>query len=134
MIGLGFFIPAPTLLVLQAVSTGTIFEELYHFNAEFAFRSLMCRMRVFQYYIPVFFWCWKQVKVHQESGNKQPLIIGMQAVQGCGKTTLVEQLQNLFTHVGLKAASVSIDDFYLPYQGQQQLIKVCLSFVHPEQL
>lgn len=48
----------------------------------------------------------------------------MQAVQGCGKTTLVEQLQALFEHVGLTAASVSIDDFYLPYEGQQQLIKV----------
>ena len=48
----------------------------------------------------------------------------MQAVQGCGKTTLVEQLQELFTHVGLQAASISIDDFYLPYEGQQELIKV----------
>ena len=48
----------------------------------------------------------------------------MQAVQGCGKTTLVEELQALFTHVGLQAASVSIDDFYLRHEEQQQLIAV----------
>lgn len=81
-------------------------------------------MRIFQYYLPVFFWCWNQVKAHKAAGNSRPLVIGMQAVQGCGKTTLVEQLQELFTHIGLQAASVSIDDFYLPYAGQQQLIQV----------
>lgn len=81
-------------------------------------------MRIFQYYLPVFFWCWDQVKAQKQSGNKKPVVIGMQAVQGCGKTTLVEQLQELFTHVGLQAASISIDDFYLTHAGQQQLIRV----------
>lgn len=81
-------------------------------------------MRIFQYYLPVFFWCWDQVKAQKSSGNKKPVVIGMQAVQGCGKTTLVEQLQELFTHIGLQAASISIDDFYLTHAGQQQLIKV----------
>ena len=101
--------------------------RLEDWNAQLVGSSLQlfwCRMRIFQYYLPVFFWCWNQVKTHQSSGAKRPLVIGMQAVQGCGKTTLVEQLQNLFTHVGLTAASISIDDFYLPYRSQQQLIKV----------
>ena len=80
-------------------------------------------MRIFQYYLPVFYWCWRQVKAHQDAGSKRPLVIGMQAVQGCGKTTLVEQLEKLLAHVGLKAASISIDDFYLPYEGQQRLIQ-----------
>ena len=40
-------------------------------------------------------------------------------LQGCGKTTLCEQLQSLFQFTGASAASISIDDFYLTYQGQQ---------------
>ncbi len=44
--------------------------------------------------------------------------------QGCGKTTLVDILERLFTHVGIRAASVSIDDFYLTFADQQQLAKV----------
>jgi D-glycerate 3-kinase len=81
-------------------------------------------MRIFQYYLPVFFWCWGQVKDHQAGGQQAPLVIGIQAVQGCGKTTLVAELQSLFAHVGLKAASVSVDDFYLPFRQQQELIQV----------
>lgn len=86
----------------------------------------MCsrRMRIFQYYLPVFFWCWRQVQEHQQAGAGRPLVIGMQAVQGCGKTTLVSELQLLFAKVGLTAASVSIDDFYLTFNDQQALIKV----------
>ena len=39
--------------------------------------------------------------------------IGISAPQGCGKTTIVEQLESLFAFNNIKAASVSIDDFYL---------------------
>lgn len=41
--------------------------------------------------------------------------------QGCGKTTIVEQLEQLFNHLGMRAASVSIDDFYLSYPQQNAL-------------
>ncbi|BDA43365.1 D-glycerate 3-kinase, chloroplastic [Coccomyxa sp. Obi] len=81
------------------------------------------RMRVYQYYLPVYFWCCQQMEEHQKQGNQQPLVIGMQAPQGCGKTTLVEILEDLFIHVGIRAASVSIDDFYLTFADQQQLAK-----------
>ena len=40
-------------------------------------------------------------------------------LQGCGKTTLCEQLESLFAYTGATAASISIDDFYHSYQGQQ---------------
>ena len=40
-------------------------------------------------------------------------------LQGCGKTTLCEQLEALFAYTGSTAASISIDDFYHTYQGQQ---------------
>ena len=43
--------------------------------------------------------------------------------QGCGKTTLVEQLERLFEVTGERAASLSIDDFYLTFQDQQALSK-----------
>ncbi len=42
--------------------------------------------------------------------------LGISAPQGCGKTTIVEQLEELFKWRGMKAASVSIDDFYLTYK------------------
>eukprot|EP00897_Mesotaenium_endlicherianum_P010735 jgi/Mesen1/9690/ME000680S09093 len=71
--------------------------------------------RIYQYYLPIFFWCQKQLELHQaasaSTGGKHPpaLVIGISAPQGCGKTTVVESLEHLFKHTG----SVSIDDFYL---------------------
>lgn len=47
--------------------------------------------------------------------------MGISAPQGCGKSTLVEQLELLFTWLGVKAAGVSIDDFYLTNAGQTAL-------------
>ena len=44
--------------------------------------------------------------------------------QGCGKTTLVEQLEALFEHTGGKAAVFSMDDCYLTRADQEQLAKV----------
>lgn len=79
---------------------------------------------MYQYYLPVFFWCKNQLQRHQQQGGKDPLVIGMQAPQGCGKTTLVEQLEELFTVTGSKAASVSIDDFYLTYEDQRKVAEV----------
>ncbi|KAK9815067.1 hypothetical protein WJX73_006615 [Symbiochloris irregularis] len=82
------------------------------------------KLRIFRYYLPVFFWCQAQLEEHRHSGGSgEPLVIGMQAPQGCGKTTLVEQLEFLFEHTGSKAASVSIDDFYLTFEDQQALAK-----------
>lgn len=45
------------------------------------------------------------------------LQLGISAPQGCGKSTLVEQLEQLFTWLGVTAASVSVDDFYLTNTG-----------------
>ena len=49
----------------------------------------------------------------------------LSVVQGCGKTTLVEQLEALFEHTGGKAAVFSMDDCYLTRADQEQLAKVC---------
>ncbi|KAK9841016.1 hypothetical protein WJX81_005787 [Elliptochloris bilobata] len=86
------------------------------------------RLRIFRYYLPVFFWCQRQLAQHRAAvaavtTPKRPLVIGMQAPQGCGKTTLVEQLEALFEHEGMRTAGVSIDDFYLTYADQQALAR-----------
>lgn len=47
--------------------------------------------------------------------------LGISAPQGCGKSTLVEQLELLFSWLGTSAASVSIDDFYLTNAQQNAL-------------
>ena len=49
--------------------------------------------------------------------------LGISAPQGCGKSTLVEQLELLYTWTGSRAATVSIDDFYLTYADQSQLAR-----------
>lgn len=47
--------------------------------------------------------------------------LGISAPQGCGKSTLVEQLAALMAWLGVSAASVSIDDFYLSREEQAAL-------------
>ncbi len=87
--------------------------------------SHLCRMRIYHYYLPIFFWAEQQLKEHRRNGlGSRPLVIGIQAPQGCGKTTIVEELEKLFTYTGLRPAAVSIDDFYLTFDAQQALAKV----------
>lgn len=45
----------------------------------------------------------------------------MSAPQGCGKTTLVTQMERLFESVGMQAATLSLDDFYLRGHEQDSL-------------
>lgn len=42
--------------------------------------------------------------------------VGISAPQGCGKSTLVEQLQTLLIRNKINTANVSMDDFYLRFQ------------------
>jgi D-glycerate 3-kinase len=49
------------------------------------------------------------------------LQLGISAPQGCGKTTLVFELEKLSTAFGIRAAAVSIDDFYLSYASQKKV-------------
>ncbi|KAK9829318.1 hypothetical protein WJX72_005180 [[Myrmecia] bisecta] len=80
------------------------------------------RMRIYHYYLPVYFWCRKQLERHRrDDPTGRPLVIGMSAPQGCGKTTLVEELQALFAYTEDRAAVFSVDDCYLTFQEQQAL-------------
>jgi D-glycerate 3-kinase len=49
---------------------------------------------------------------------RRPLVIGLQAPQGAGKTTLVTHLLDALPGLGLRGAGVSVDDFYLTREEQ----------------
>ena len=75
--------------------------------------------RIYQYYLPVYFWLRLQLMAHRNQTDKQgPLIVGISAPQGCGKSTLCEQVEALFASEGFTAASISTDDFYLTRDQQ----------------
>ncbi len=61
-----------------------------------------------------------------EASTSRPLVIGLQAPQGAGKTTLVTHLLRRLAERGLRGAGVSIDDFYLSRAEQ-----VALAAAHP---
>lgn len=56
-----------------------------------------------------------------ESTGQRPLVIGLQAPQGAGKTTLVTHLLRRLAGRGWRGAGVSIDDFYLTRAEQLAL-------------
>ncbi|KAL0907779.1 hypothetical protein M5K25_022214 [Dendrobium thyrsiflorum] len=84
------------------------------------------KARVYHFYVPVFLWCEKQIERHVLGfGDVEevapPLVIGISAPQGSGKTTLVFALEYLFRRTGRNAATLSIDDFYLTAEEQAKL-------------
>uniref|UniRef100_K3XYS5 Phosphoribulokinase/uridine kinase domain-containing protein n=1 Tax=Setaria italica TaxID=4555 RepID=K3XYS5_SETIT len=83
------------------------------------------KARIYHFYIPVFLWCEDQVIEHRAKYNEgdeiPPLVIGVSAPQGSGKTTLVFALNYLFQVAGRKSTVLSIDDFYLTAKEQNEL-------------
>jgi D-glycerate 3-kinase len=73
--------------------------------------------RIHQLYLPVLFFCLAQ----RRDLNRRPLMVGLQAPQGGGKTTLVTHLLRCLADLNLAATAVSIDDFYLPRESQVRL-------------
>jgi D-glycerate 3-kinase len=55
----------------------------------------------------------EQLKSHSTS---RPLVIGLNGVQGAGKTTLVSALANALEQEGAPTLVCSIDDFYLNHE------------------
>lgn len=60
------------------------------------------------------------LQLYQASSNR-PFCMAISGAQGSGKSTLCRQLVETFQSQGLKAASVSIDDFYLTHEQQNTL-------------
>lgn len=73
--------------------------------------------RIHHLYLPILFFC----AAHARRATAHPLMVGVQAPQGAGKTTLVSHLIRLLPDLGLRAAAVSIDDFYLTREEQLHL-------------
>jgi D-glycerate 3-kinase len=73
--------------------------------------------RIHHLYLPVLFFCAGLAR----TSAKRPLLVGIQAPQGAGKTTLVTHLLAELPKLGLHATGVSIDDFYLTRAEQLEL-------------
>lgn len=63
---------------------------------------------------PVHDFCFAQIA----EARHRPLVIGLQAPQGAGKTTLVTHFLEALPAMGLRGAGVSVDDFYLTRDDQ----------------
>ena len=66
-------------------------------------------------------------RIARAAASRTPLIVGISAAQGTGKTTLCKVLEILLAQRGLNAVTLSLDDLYLPRAQREQLARE----VHP---
>ena len=64
---------------------------------------------------------------HSEGGSVLPRVIGISGGQGAGKSTLAALLVDALQRLGVRAATGSIDDFYLTLDERRELART----VHP---
>ncbi|CAK0882900.1 unnamed protein product [Prorocentrum cordatum] len=82
--------------------------------------------RVYHLYLPVYFWLLAEVnRARAAPGRAGAVLLGLSAPQGCGKTTLVGCLADLFSADGLSCVAVSYDDFYLTGAEQDAVTERC---------
>ncbi len=63
--------------------------------------------------------------VQENARDVHPFILGINGPQGCGKSTLANQLVlDLQETYGLRAVTLSIDDFYLTHDEQKRLAQL----------
>jgi D-glycerate 3-kinase len=67
-------------------------------------------------------WSWI-AGVIRDTAMPRPVLVGLSAPQGAGKTTLTERLCRIAADDGLRGVSLSIDDFYLTHQAQLDLAR-----------
>lgn len=93
------------------------FIEQYQLPAVFASTAV-------DYFLPLADW----VREHAESRRDNAFVLGINAAQGAGKSTLAALVADyLHKQFGYEVATLSIDDLYLPKAARQQLGKS----VHP---
>ncbi|HET9373038.1 MAG TPA: hypothetical protein VFO19_22405 [Vicinamibacterales bacterium] len=73
--------------------------------------------RVHHLYLPVLWFCLAGAR----RAARRPFVVGLQAPQGAGKTTLSKHVLALLPSLGLTGLSVSVDDFYLTREEQVRL-------------
>jgi D-glycerate 3-kinase len=71
-----------------------------------------------RYQAPLAAWC--ALRLAQRT-HRRCWVLGIQGPQGCGKSTLAAGLVKALGGGGLRAATVSIDDFYLTHMEQRAL-------------
>lgn len=69
----------------------------------------------------------KQLKTHQETSPDKPFVIGLNGIQGAGKTTLVAALSETLRQQNVPTLVCSIDEFYLTRDDQVKLAET-----HPD--
>lgn len=66
---------------------------------------------------------WLVELARKSPGSKRPILVGLSAPQGAGKTTLTSNVCRLAAEDGLRAVTISIDDFYLTRREQIDLAR-----------
>mmetsp|Transcript_38061 Transcript_38061/g.89077 ORF Transcript_38061/g.89077 Transcript_38061/m.89077 type:complete len:417 (+) Transcript_38061:157-1407(+) len=80
-------------------------------------------IRVYHLYLPMYFWMREFVRATQAQVGRErkAVVVGLSAPQGCGKSTAVDFLRQLFADDAFVCAHASIDDFYLTGADQEAL-------------
>lgn len=83
-------------------------------------------VRVYQYYLPIYFWVLRELKGHlayiaERGATPRPFILGICCPQGGGKTTMTRFLSLLLSVAGFTAEVASLDDFYVTNAEQRMI-------------
>jgi len=79
-------------------------------------------IRTLWLYVPLFGWILAQLRHRKaKEGSTRPLVVGISAPQGCGKTTLVTLMQKMLSSQGHSCVAASYDDFYKTGSEQEAL-------------
>jgi pantothenate kinase-related protein Tda10 len=70
-----------------------------------------------------FLLAWLEELLDKPRQSGLPIVVGLSAPQGAGKTTLTRRLRELRSERSTTAVSVSIDDFYLTRRHQIELAR-----------
>lgn len=103
----------PSLQRVQSTRAQSILQYLQFSPGKFvdtSIRDQLCS-RVVDYYLPIYSYISYLVEQHRIR-DEGPLLLGMSAPQGCGKTTLTGCLEYLFQTESKCCVVMSIDDFY----------------------
>lgn len=63
----------------------------------------------------------RQIERELAASLRRPLVIGVSGAQGCGKSTMARTLAQQLTMDGVRAAHLSLDDFYLGRAERRKL-------------
>lgn len=85
-------------------------------------------VRVYHYYLPVFFWVLRELdryldNIYETGEPKRPFVLGFSCPQGGGKTTMTTFLEKLLRAMGKNVHIASLDDFYVTNAEQSAIAR-----------